>query len=124
MDNNFFQNCISSWARTNFGLIASLEDERVSRFLEESLELCQSLNFPKEKILEFVEIVYNKPVGNFETELADVQLNLYALADNKTVSLSELSQDRFLGCLAQDRDYLRQRQERKYETGLSKRLES
>jgi NTP pyrophosphatase (non-canonical NTP hydrolase) len=122
MNKDFFQKSIATWGKTNFGDIAYSKEERALRFLEEALELCQVCGVNKEVINHVAKVVYAKPVGGMEMELADAQLNLYALANVHGISLEEVTQSRFLGCLSKDSNYWQARQEKKYESGLSTRI--
>jgi len=61
---NVFQQRTRLWIEHCFGLeIANDKDERNHRFLEESLELVQSLGCTKEEALKIVDYVYGRPVG-------------------------------------------------------------
>mgnify|MGYP001115441428 CR=1 FL=1 len=116
-----FQKAILTWAKTNFGAIAYKQEERVLRFLEEAVELCQALDLPKEKITHLVDVVYNKEKGPVAKELTDVQLNLYALAEHLKYPLQKESEEAFLYCLSRDQTFWRERQEKKYAAGTSTR---
>lgn len=121
MNKDFFQKSVATWGKTNFGAIAYSKQERAFRFLEEALELCQACEVNLGQVKHIAGIVYSKPIGTKEMELADAQLNLYALANVHGVSLEEVTQNRFLGCLEKDSNYWQARQEKKYESGLSLR---
>ena len=54
--------------------------ERCARFIEEALELVQSLGFKKNRVLALVEYVYDRPKGEPKQELGGVMNTLYLLA--------------------------------------------
>jgi len=53
---------------------------RALRLAEEAVELTQAYGIPKEKMLDLVEIVYSRPVGDKEQELGGVALTTTVLA--------------------------------------------
>lgn len=118
-----FQFLIYSWAKLNFGSVASKREERLLRVLEEALELVQAGGIDKEKVLQFADVVYAEPKGLVKEELSDLQLNLYALAEHYYEPLDLLSKQKFARCLERDREYWQGRQERKYLNGMSTRCE-
>jgi hypothetical protein len=68
------------WAERCFTNTTLLnKTERCARFLEEALELVQSLDLAKDKALALVEYVYNRPTGEPRQELGGVQVTLAVL---------------------------------------------
>lgn len=53
--------------------------ERSDRFIEEALELGQSLGHPKERAHALIEYVYGRPVGEPSQEVGGVMVTLAAL---------------------------------------------
>ena len=77
-----FQEEVLRWCVTCFGsVITRCKEERNHRFLEESLELVQSLGCTKEEALKLVEYVFSRPVGDPEQELGGVMVTAAALAN-------------------------------------------
>ncbi|RYF26579.1 MAG: hypothetical protein EOO42_01045 [Flavobacteriales bacterium] len=75
-----FQKRVGKWLCACFGIeIAENINERSHRFLEESLELCQSLGTTKEEALILVDYVYNRDVGETQQEVGGVMVTLGAL---------------------------------------------
>lgn len=84
------QNDIEAVVKEAFGL-QSFKDpiERGARFIEESFELLQSVDYPKEHIIELLEYVYSRKKGTFSDELGDVGMTLIAFASSQEVSFSQ-----------------------------------
>lgn len=65
-----FQARVLPWLMECFGAeIAADRVERCDRFIEEALELAQSLEWPKERALALVEYVYGRPAGEPHQEV-------------------------------------------------------
>jgi hypothetical protein len=69
------------WLKRCFGeVIASDIAERNHRFLEEALELVQSLGCTKSEALQLVDYVYGRNVGQVRQEIGGVMVTLSALS--------------------------------------------
>lgn len=76
----YFQGRVKPWMLKCFGeKIAGDKIERNHRFLEESLELVQSLGCTKSEAMQLVEYVYGRPVGEPHQEAGGVMVTLAAL---------------------------------------------
>lgn len=76
-----FQRDVRKWVLKCFGQkIADDMVERSFRFLEEALELVQSVGCTKEQSLALVDYVYNRPVGDTRQEIGGVMVTLHAFA--------------------------------------------
>ena len=86
------QRDIATIVKEAFGL-QSFRDpiERGARFIEESFELLQTVEYPKEHIVEILEYVYSREKGEFEDELGDVGMTLVAFAASKNAPFSHLT---------------------------------
>lgn len=85
-----FQSRVRAWAEECFGEeIASDKPTRNYRFLEEALELVQSLGCSKEAAHTLVEYVYGRPVGVPHQEVGGVTITLYALAAANDLSVGD-----------------------------------
>ena len=62
--------------------------ERNYRFLEESVELVQSLNMSKEQVNKIVEYVYSRPKGESFQEIGGVMVTLTALCSANNIQLN------------------------------------
>ena len=75
-----FQDGVASWMLACFGAqIAADGVERNHRFLEEALELVQSLGCTHEEALRLVAYVYSRPIGEPAQEVGGVMVTLAAL---------------------------------------------
>jgi hypothetical protein len=76
-----FQERVRAWVEAAFGRqIADDRAERNHRFLEEALELVQSLKCSREDAHRLVDYVFNRPAGDPRQELGGVLLTVAALA--------------------------------------------
>lgn len=87
MDFNSFQGQCRDWIIAAFGeQIANDKIELNHRFLEESLELVQSLGCSKAEVLQLVEYVYSRFPGEPSQEVGGVATTLASLCSaNKLV---------------------------------------
>lgn len=77
-----FQNHVNTWMQRCFGPeIASDRRERNHRFLEEALELVQSLDCTREEAHQLVDYVFGRPVGDPSQENGGVLVTLAALCN-------------------------------------------
>lgn len=75
-----FQIKVYEWLIKCFGsTIANDRKERNHRFIEESLELVQSLGCTKEEVLMIVDYTYSRPIGKPQQEVGGVIVTLCAL---------------------------------------------
>lgn len=77
-----FQDRVGDWMLACFGLEITLDvTERNHRFLEESLELVQSLGCTADAAHQLVDYVFKRDKGDAWKEIGDVMLTLHALAN-------------------------------------------
>lgn len=78
-----FQDRVLRWCLECFGpRVANDRRERADRFIEESLELAQTVEgFTKERALALVEYVFNRPKGEARQEVGGVMVTLAALCN-------------------------------------------
>jgi hypothetical protein len=75
-----FQSRVLPWLMECFGAeIAADRVERCDRFIEEALELAQSLDWPKERAFALVDYVYGRPAGEPFQEVGGTMVTLAAL---------------------------------------------
>lgn len=102
-----FQLRVLIWVCDCFGVeVAHHQQERCTRFAEESVELLQSLDFPKEKMLEIVDYVYSRDKGRDDQELGGVMVTLAALSSAISLDMDkcgEVELERVLGKVEQIR---------------------
>ena len=76
------QDRVARWTVKCFGpRIATNKAQRNHRFLEEALELVQSLDCTKQDCLDLVEYVYSRPFGTPAQEVGGVMVTLLALCN-------------------------------------------
>lgn len=77
-----FQKTVRDWAVDTFGQeIADDRLERCDRFIEESLELIQSINYSAERAHALVDYVFGRPLGDPDQELGGTMVTLAALSE-------------------------------------------
>jgi hypothetical protein len=80
MEETTFQRDVYNWLTTCFGpQIANDKIERNYRFLEEALELVQSLGCTKEDAYKLVDYVFERPLGEPQQEVGGVMITIAAL---------------------------------------------
>lgn len=72
-----FQDGVAQWMFECFGpAIAADKIERADRFVEEALELVQSVGYPAERIIALIDYVYARPIGEPVQETGGVMVTL------------------------------------------------
>lgn len=90
MENKNYQKRIDDWMLACFGEeIAYDITERTHRFLEESLELVQSLGCTKAEASQLVDYVYGREIGEPEQEVGGVMTTLHSLGNAAKLDISE-----------------------------------
>lgn len=85
-----FQSRCQPWLLECFGAeIAADKTERNHRFLEETLELVQSLGCTQSEALQLVDYVYSRPVGDPPQECGGVMVTLAALCLANSLDVHE-----------------------------------
>lgn len=85
-----YQRSVFKWVLTCFGeAVAHDTKERNHRFLEESLELVQSLGATKEEALMLVDYVYSRPEGDPPQEVGGVLVTLAALCTAAKIDMDQ-----------------------------------
>lgn len=97
---NWMQSCFADPEHADLNDEASINDpgERNRRFLEESLELVQSLNFSKAEAHFMVDYVYGRPVGEPTQEAAGALATLVVLCNTHKIKLGDVSVDELDSC--------------------------
>ncbi len=85
-----FQKRVVNWLMACFSLEVCRDGiERNHRFLEEALELVQSLECTRSEAHQLVDYVFDRPVGEPKQELGGVLVTLTALANCHDMDLTE-----------------------------------
>jgi len=113
---------VDDWVRDCFGHdVAEHRGERVSRFMEEALELAQaSGEFTAAHAHQMVDYVFSRPKGEVPQEIAGVAITLMALANAWRQDVGQVSQAELIRCEAYTKD-IRDKQFTKPAIGLTPR---
>lgn len=83
-----YQERVDKWVVECFGGdIRNDKVERNDRFLEEALELVQSLGCSKERALQLVDYVYDREIGSPNQEVGGVMVTLAALCNTNLIDM-------------------------------------
>lgn len=94
---NRFQERVDEWLLACFGEEISRDrTERNHRFLEEALELVQTLGCTVSEAHQLVDYTYNRPVGVPRQEVGGVMVTLAALCLANGLDMQELGEDELI----------------------------
>lgn len=83
-----FQTRVQQWMQTCFGPIISADKlERNDRFVEEALELVQSLGYGRDRAHSLVDYVFDRPTGEPSQEVGGVMVTLAALCEPSSLDM-------------------------------------
>jgi NTP pyrophosphatase (non-canonical NTP hydrolase) len=83
-----YQERVDKWVIECFGwIIRNDKSERNYRFLEEALELVQSLGCSKSEVISLVDYVYNREIGDPLQEVGGVMVTLAALCNTNIIDM-------------------------------------
>jgi len=109
----------AEWALRSFGgLHVTNIPERSLRTVEEAIELCQSLNVPKEKVLLAVETVYSRPIGSPMQEIGGVLLTTAILCEVLKVEPDDMLEMELARVLSKTKEHMEARNKEKLALGL------
>lgn len=112
-----FQQQVQPWLMECFGaMIAGDREERNHRFLEEALELVQSLGCSAAEAHQLVEYVYGRAVGDPSQEVGGVMVTLAALCLANDLDMHQLA-DIELARVWTKVDQIREKQKNKPQVG-------
>lgn len=105
-----YQDGVASWLVACFGEdISKDRKERTHRFLEEALELGQSLGCTRDEAVQLVDYVFNRPVGEPSQEAGGVLLTLAGVCHAHGLDL-ESAGNAELARVWEKRDAIRRKQ--------------
>jgi hypothetical protein len=88
-----YQERVHDWAIACFGeAIANDRVERSHRFLEEALELVQSLGMTRDDCMRLVDYVFRRPAGHASQEVGGVMVTLAALCSANGIDLEDAAE--------------------------------
>lgn len=94
-----FQDRVAKWMQATFDAeTVSNKAERNHRFLEESLELVQSLGCTQAEAHMLVDYVFGRPVGECEQETGGVMVTLAALANANNIRVNRAAETELTRC--------------------------
>lgn len=92
-DNESFQVAVRKWMLECHGAkVGADKVQRNHRFLEESLELVQSLDCTASEAHQLVDYVYSRPMGKPSQETGGVMVTLAALCDANHLDMTECAE--------------------------------
>lgn len=95
----YYQLKVDRWMQECFGAdVASDVAERSHRFLEEALELVQSVGCTADEARQLVDYVFGRPAGEPRQEVGGVMVTLSALANAGCMDIRECAVDELAGC--------------------------
>lgn len=84
-----FQSAVSKWMVETFGDKIAMDPlERIMRFLEEAMELAQTLGMTEAECGRVASYVWGRPAGEVNNEVGGVMVTLAALCHRQEVDLS------------------------------------
>lgn len=108
-----YQSKVAQWVIDCFGYSSLISTKsRSERFIEESIELVQSVHMPKEHVLALVEHVYSRPIGDVEQEVGGVMVTLSALCTSQNITLSRASNKGLLDCVDRKEKIIKKQHEK------------
>jgi hypothetical protein len=75
-----------AWAVAVFGPAAAEPEERMTRFLEEAIELAHAEGIPATGLQRIIDRVYARPAGSVMREVGQAQLTLELYAETVGIS--------------------------------------
>lgn len=89
-----FQSNVEEWMLRVFGSeVLMNKKERIHRFMEEAMELAQSLGYTLEEAKTMMDYVWSRPEGDPDQEVGGVMHCLAALCTANEISLQQASDE-------------------------------
>lgn len=92
---------------------------RALRLLEETVELCQAVEVPRDQVARCISVVYARSPGRPEQELGGVLVCAHAFAAARAWDVDEILQREVHRCLSKSPDEFKKRNEEKLNLGLT-----
>lgn len=115
------QASVFEWAVHCFGDIARNLHERVSRQLEEALELAQAEGLDKQRAHDLIEYVYSRPAGDPAQEIGGILITVMAYCGAKGLSAQECEVREYKRIMSKSAEHFRDRQNAKADSGVALR---
>jgi len=92
---------------------------RSLRVAEEAVELAQALGVPKEKMIELVNIVYERPQGTPDEEIGGVLMTINVLCAARRLDPDEIFEVELRRVLDKPSEHFAKRNQEKIDLGLT-----
>lgn len=110
---------VGQWVLRTFGeKVLYDQEERGLRHVEEAIELAQALNVSRDRVLRLVNVVYDKPVGEVEQEIAGSLVTLLALGNALKINVLAAGEKEVVRIENLPPDYFRKRNIAKAAAGV------
>jgi len=113
------QQAVVEFCIATFGAVTMNTQERISRVVEETLELAQSENMTKEQVEVLVNYVFSRPKGEPFQEAGGLGVTLLAYCGHVGISADFAEVTEFERVLKVDRETMRSRQKAKVAAGVA-----
>ncbi|WP_193559307.1 MULTISPECIES: hypothetical protein [Agrobacterium] len=85
-----FQDDVAQWLLECFGpVLVADKTERADRFIEEALELVQSVGYPAERVMALLSYVYGRQLGEPAQEVGGTMVTLAAFCISHGIDMDE-----------------------------------
>lgn len=85
-----FQDGVAQWLLECFGpVIVADKTERADRFIEEALELVQSVGYPAERVMALLSYVYGRSIGEPAQEVGGTMVTLAAFCVSHSIDMDQ-----------------------------------
>lgn len=112
------QRIVQDWARRAFPRLFNDPGVRRRRFLEEALELFQSLGGEESEVDSLASYVFGRPVGHPPQEIGGVMVTLYSLAEMHGFNVEEAERVEIERVLTKPIEHFQRRDAEKVGAGL------
>lgn len=113
---------VLEWVREVFGDVALAVEERVTRVVEEVVELAQAEGVSREQVLHVVDHVYGRKRGEVFQEVGGVGVTLLAYCQVRGISADYAERQELHRVLGLPAERFRARQAVKAEAGIGVKL--
>jgi hypothetical protein len=113
------QSLVGDWVRRTFGDDLMCAEERVSRVLEEAIELAQAEGLAPSRIHALIDHVYSKEPGDRRQEVGGLEVTILAYCATTSLSVDECEAHEIARVLSKPAGHFRERQAAKASAGIA-----
>lgn len=107
------------WGVRCFGIDHMIDRKvRALRIVEEAIELAQCAGVEKEKLHKLVDMVYERPVGEYWQELGGVLVTTSVFCNSMGFGVEEIFRHEVQRCLSKSPEHFAERNKQKVDGGL------